>query len=349
MSPIIFHRLNFEPMQEIIVRKTNDQLIICKFDKLSRNGLRLDVLCPHDFNTKQPLGKFAYFQQRDVESIQIFQEQEKQAKLVEEITSVSSDTVPKNKIPVLSISVNQLNCIQKSIKNYSYINQSDDQYFQAIEDLSSQFVLGVSTCGCQAGRIFAMDLLMLSTHTKVYIFDIVLLNNVIFKELAEILTSKTHLKVFHDCRFILDNIHNKYGVKIKSIFDTMLAASLIHPYNTVQHLEACVTTCTGLKFEIPTLKLNKRPLSSEYLQECASTCAYLLPLYHILVESSFMCKYKRLMEAYCNIQDDEDVFEALTNLTNNHLTEVIEEYKDDIDVLEVGISNLIDTLNKKSI
>ncbi|CAO1403609.1 unnamed protein product [Diamesa tonsa] len=346
MSSINFLHLNFEPKQEIIVTKTDDQLVFCKYDKLTRNGLRLDVLCPQDFNTKQPLGKFAHFMQRDVKSVQIFEEQEKQVKPVEVncISKVSSDIVSKKEIPALSISVNQLNCIQNSIQNYKYINQSDDQYFKAIEDLSSQYVIGVSTCGCNAGRIFPMELLMLSTHDKVYIFDILLFGNVIFKELADILTSKTHLKIFHDCRLTLDNIHHKYCIKTNSIFDTMLAASLTHQSNIVHSLEDCVTTCTGLKCEIPTLKPNKRPLSAEYLQECASTCAYLLPLYHILIKSTFLCKYKQLMEAYCDMS--HDAFEALTDQTNKHLTEVIEEHKDDIHQLDEGINNLVETIQK---
>ena len=344
MSSINFLHLNFEPKQEIIVTKTDDQLVFCKYDKLTRNGLRLDVLNPQDFNTKQPLGKFAHFMQRDVKSIQIFQEQEKQVKLVEDncISKVSSEMSPKIEIPVLSISVNQLNCIQNSIQNYKYINQSDDQYFKAIEDLSSQYVIGVSTCGCNAGRIFPMELLMLSTHDKVYIFDILFFGNVIYKELADILTSKTQLKIFHDCRLPLDNIHQKYCIKTNSIFDTMLAASITHPLKTVYSLEDCVTTCTGLKCEIPTLKPNKRPLSPEYLQECASTCAYLLPLYHILINSSFLCKYKQLMEAYCDMSIDE--YEALTDQSNRHLTEVIEEHKDDVNQLDDGITNLLDNL-----
>lgn len=348
MSSINFLHLNFEPKQEILVTKTDDQLVICKYDKLTRNGLRLDVLNPQDFNTKQPLGRFAHFMQRDVKSVQIFQEQETQIKHVEDIhiSESSSDVLSKKKIPVLSISAKQLNCIQNSIQNYKYINQSDDQYFKAIEDLSSQFVIGVSTCGCNAGRIFPMELLMLSTHDKVYIFDILFFGNVIFKELADILTSKTHLKIFHDCRLTLDNIQHKYCIKTNSIFDTMLAASLTHSINTIKSLEDCVTTCTGLKCEIPTLKPNKRPLSAEYLQECASTCAYLLPLYHILINSNFLCKYKQLMEAYCDMSDDE--FEALTDQTNNHVTKVIEEHKDDIDQLDDSITNLMGTLQQKT-
>ena len=345
MNSINFVHLNFKAKQEIIVTKSDDQLVICKYDKLSRNGLRLDVLNPQDFNTKQPLGKFAHFHQRDVKSIQVFQEQETQAKLVikDSCSTLSSDVMSKNEIPVLSISVNQLNSIHKSIKNYKYINQSDDQYFQAIEELSSQFVIGVSTCGCHAGRISPMELLILSTNNKVYIFDILLFNNVIFKELAEILTNKTHLKIFHDCRLTLDNILNKYSIKTNSIFDTMLAASLSHPEKTQRlSLEDCFTTFTGLKCEIPMIKPTKRPLNADYLQHCASTCAYLLPLYHILISSRFLSKYKQLVEAYCDISDDE--YEALTDPTNNHLTAVIAQHKDDIDELDIGITNLMDTL-----
>lgn len=348
MNSINFLHLNFESKQEIIVTKTDDQMVICKFDKLSRNGLRLDVLNPQDFNTKQPLGKFAHFLQPDVKSVQIFQEPQTQAKLVESSCSSSSsnDVVSRSQIPVLSFSVKQLNCIQKSIKNYKYINQSDDQYFQAIEDLSSQYVLGVSTSGCHAGRIYPMELLILSTHNTVYIFDILMLNNVIFKELTDILTSKTHLKIFHNCRLTLDNINNRYCIETNSIFDTMLAASLTHPHKTVESLEECVMSFTGLKCEIPMIKAIKRPLTTEYLQGCASTCAYLLPLYHILINSTFLCKYNRLMDAYCDVKDDEAIFED-SNPTNNHLKEVTDDYHDDIDELDVDINNLINTLSLK--
>lgn len=131
-----FGGLKIEKNQQIIVKSTKGKFY-GKFNKLSVNGSRIDL-----FNVKGETGKacgaFKYFYNEDVIAVSV----------VGEETSGSESTVVELPPKDCQLTQQQLKMITQSISNFTYIQQADAKYFEALEDISKEFVIGVSVDYC---------------------------------------------------------------------------------------------------------------------------------------------------------------------------------------------------------
>ena len=131
---IEFKQLNLKKDQEIVVENSQGRKFIAIFNKLSQNGERLDVVNVKDENNK-PFGAFKYFFERDVISVTTIDE--------------GYETPPASPTHALHLSPPQLAIINNALTNFTYIQQADSNYFQALEDISKQFVIGISADCCR--------------------------------------------------------------------------------------------------------------------------------------------------------------------------------------------------------
>lgn len=133
---IEFKQLNLKKDQEIVV-ETSKGKFIAIFNKLSQNGARLDVVNVKDENGK-PFGAFKYFFERDVISVTTIGEGYETPPASPTHASLPHELTPP-----------QLAIISNALTNFTYIQQADSNYFQALEDISKQFVIGISADCCR--------------------------------------------------------------------------------------------------------------------------------------------------------------------------------------------------------
>lgn len=108
-------------------------------------------------------------------------------------------------------------------KRYSFINQVDVSFHDALKDLSNFSYIAVSTDGASMGRKSKMPFIVLSTPQQIYIFDIQVMQYKAFDGgLKALLESETPKKIVHDCRKLSDCLFHKHNVTLKSVFDTQV-------------------------------------------------------------------------------------------------------------------------------
>eukprot|EP00127_Corallochytrium_limacisporum_P000764 Clim_evm50s25 gene=Clim_evmTU50s25 len=100
---------------------------------------------------------------------------------------------------------------------------------KACEVIEKESVVACDCEGVRLGRDGILTLVQIGTPTHVFLFDIVLGGKAMFAAgLGQLLTSKTLLKVMHDCRCDADALYHIYGVKLRNVFDTQLAFAIHH-------------------------------------------------------------------------------------------------------------------------
>lgn len=140
----------------------------------------------------------------------------------------------------LKISEKECEAIIKISKKYIYINQVDNSFHDALEDLCQYNYIGVSTDGASMGRKCKMPFLVLSTPQQIYIFDTQVMQYHAFDAgLKKLLESETPKKIIHDSRKISDCLYHKHNVKLASVFDTQVIYSILYQLHSsllVQHI-----------------------------------------------------------------------------------------------------------------
>lgn len=187
----------------------------------------------------------------------------------------------------LKISEKECEQILKISKKYVYINQVDNSYHDALEDLCQYNYIGVSTDGASMGRKCKMPFLVLSTTQQIYIFDTQVMQYHAFDAgLKKLLESETPKKIVHDARKISDCLYHKHNVKLNSVFDTQVGDLLITRNkngclpNKVKTLSECLNLYLGLQTSAVDEKLDivqctERPLSTKIKDTLAKNVAFL--------------------------------------------------------------------------
>lgn len=130
-----------------------------------------------------------------------------------------ANTVKKH----LKISQKECENVIKISKKYIFINQVDNSFHEALEDLKQYSYIAVSTDGAGMGRKCKMPFLVMSTPHQIYIFDIKVMQYHAFEAgLRDILQSENPKKIVHDCRKLSDCLSHKHNVHLKSVFDTQV-------------------------------------------------------------------------------------------------------------------------------
>ena len=110
-----------------------------KFSKLSFGGARLDVLDVKN-ESGRAVGAYKHFFLSDLIDIKTVGGDD--CEDTSEDSEIETVFAPK-------LSADQVNHISETIKNFVYIQQADEKYYEAIDDISKNFVIGISAEGCR--------------------------------------------------------------------------------------------------------------------------------------------------------------------------------------------------------
>lgn len=113
----------------------------------------------------------------------------------------------------------------KMIRNVSYIERFDSTYHKAIADIESEEFIGFYVPEISSGRFSATTVIVFSTSTGIYIFDIVNLGR-IENAIKNILESNVQKKIVHDACPMADYLKHKQNIQLTGVFDTMVCRLL---------------------------------------------------------------------------------------------------------------------------
>lgn len=112
----------------------------------------------------------------------------------------------------------ELEWIWDVVRHPVYIKQCDMEYHKAIKMLGGHDFVGFAMESVRFGRQLPVSLLVFSTPTNIFIFDIVLYGR-LFPELKTILEAPVPRKIVFDSRFMTDSLTNRYGLGLNGVVD----------------------------------------------------------------------------------------------------------------------------------
>ncbi|KAJ1526991.1 hypothetical protein ONE63_008536 [Megalurothrips usitatus] len=121
--------------------------------------------------------------------------------------------------------------VKECVEQHVFIDQTDENFADAIRVLDSTDTVAVTAEGSNQGRFGYITVLCIAVHNSVFLFDIMNLGMRAFKAagsfLKKLLESKRVLKVTHNCRFLSDCLKHKYEITLQNVFDTQACHSVI--------------------------------------------------------------------------------------------------------------------------
>ncbi|XP_011615048.1 piRNA biogenesis protein EXD1 [Takifugu rubripes] len=147
--------------------------------------------------------------------------------LVDETSRESGPKVPP-KMETAHTSMSNLNLDnieeEEDCVHFVVIDEFQEKFGAAVMHIKSQCVIGVGADGLKMFEHGRLCWLQISTKKKVYLFDILILGSMAFRNgLSSILENKEILKVLHDCRDVAGCLIGQFGVKLTNVFDTQVA------------------------------------------------------------------------------------------------------------------------------
>ncbi|XP_072396564.1 piRNA biogenesis protein EXD1-like [Diabrotica undecimpunctata] len=223
-SEIPFKELYHEG-DRIILKLYSDDIFEGHVADVGENRIELVNVKQH--NNKNILSTIYTFYRNEIQTIQQLQERitEKQS------ASSSSDKVEDfSKIKLTDLEYDRL---KDMTRDYTYIDQPDARYFQAIELLSRAETIGIVPLGVEKSRDGSIKLLSVSMWDKVYLFDFVnQRSNFQYKELQHLLETEFTIKVMHEAGPLLDILYRKYKIFVKNVFDPQVVDLFIKKKQT---------------------------------------------------------------------------------------------------------------------
>ncbi|CRK97471.1 CLUMA_CG010860, isoform A [Clunio marinus] len=265
-----------------------------KFNKISCNGKRLQINeVTNDRN--EVVGKFKCFNESDVKSVKfinhrpfnVCDEDEKKTNGLDLKFNCRFTSQKNDHILMLS-------------KNPIFVSQADQTYFQALSNISQQFICGMSTLGTNKGRIYNINLLTIATSEKIFIFDMISLNaSNAMKEFRKIFEDESIMKIVFNSAMLKDNLKIKHNVELNGFFDISFPiAEFYSSQYKFLDLNQSIETILGINPQIRNQEVFlKRPINQDNLIDIALTSAYLLPMYSFLSRKTFSKYFEKKIEA----------------------------------------------------
>ncbi|XP_014904372.1 piRNA biogenesis protein EXD1 isoform X1 [Poecilia latipinna] len=229
--------------------------------------------------------------------------------------------------------------------NFVVIDEIHEKFGPAVMHIKKQHVIGVGGEGVELFKNGRLCWLMIATKNKVYLFDILLLGALAFKNgLSMILETKHILKVIHDCRAIAGSLAAQFKVKLTNVFDTQVADAMCFYTKTGGFLPDRVSTLpevVSLHLKVPSSRLSslhvrskltkeemdmwyKRPCPVPLLKVMTLSVIHLKPLRLVLLDT-LMTDYMILVDSY--LKSNLDKPDGLEHVTMENVLELPKELR----------------------
>ncbi|XP_043999477.1 piRNA biogenesis protein EXD1 [Gambusia affinis] len=255
---------------------------------------------------------------REILNVEFANEENDDRKITQDVPEEHLDVEkfqPYRKLMTLDDDEDDAECI-----NFVVIDEIHEKFGPAVMHIKKQHVIGVGGEGVELFKNGRLCWLQIATKNKVYLFDILLLGALAFKNgLSMILETKRILKVIHDCRAIAGSLAAQFGVKLTNVFDTQVADAMCFYRRTGGFLPDRVSTLpevVSLHLNVPSSRLSslhvrsqltkeemdmwyKRPCPVPLLKVMSLSVIHLKPLRLVLLDT-LMTDYMILVDSYLN-------------------------------------------------
>ncbi len=184
-------------------------------------------------------------------------------------------------------------------KEIVYINE-DELISGAINEIKKSNLIAVDTEFIWRNTYFpSLSLIQISTHNKIFIFDMYQNNNLI--ELKKIFESNEIKKIFHSLRSDISVLKSALNVKVLNVFDTQIAESILINNSSIQ-IGYKDLVKKYLLISISKNETNsdwsKRPLKPNQMEYAANDVRYLI---RIMQTQIIKLKKMKLLEVFNNL------------------------------------------------
>ncbi|XP_028144394.1 piRNA biogenesis protein EXD1-like [Diabrotica virgifera virgifera] len=293
---------------------------------------RIELVNVKQHNNKNILSTIYTFYRNEIQTIQQLQERitEKQS------ASTSSEKVEdSSKIKLTDLEYDRLKDMSR---DYTYIDQTDARYFQAVELLSRAETIGVAPLGVEKSRDGSIKLLGVSMWDKVYLFDFVnQRSNFQYKELQDILETEFTVKVIHEAGPLIDILYRKHKIFVKNVFDPQVVDLIIKKKETgsIPSNMSDISDLLTDYFNFPSSylqnaletkdsKWTQRPLSDRRKGYAAQLVTYLIALRQHMERKIFSEMYEAIDNVH-NYYYSLDSFQFASNWKSRNTPKEIED------------------------
>ncbi len=173
---------------------------------------------------------------------------------------------------------------------FTFIDSLDDLIILD-KELSKKYYLGVDTEFRRTNKEnMKLALLQINDGEEIYLIDSVLIEDP--EENCSFLDSSSVIKIFHSCKEDLEAVYSWTGKKMKNIFDTQLANSLLGGDFSISY-QSLVKQELSIDLEKNETRSNwlRRPLTDSQLKYATLDVEYLIHLY--LVQKEELKTFKK--------------------------------------------------------
>lgn len=218
----------FTPGQRLLIELNSKEIYDGIFISSGEN--RIDLIKVHEFPNSGSISHLCSFYNEEINSIIIIADNEN------EIQKNLFGKSIYNTILISSFTFDRLRKI--ACENYIYISTIDVRYYNAIEYFYKCESIGVVALSKGSSRFAILNLLIVCSIERLYIFDFQMFNLKTFpKELREVFECRDVTKVMHDSRSLVDCFFHQFNFHIENLFDTQFADYYIRKKRRKQMFE----------------------------------------------------------------------------------------------------------------
>lgn len=144
----------------------------------------------------------------------------------------------------------EVSSLEQKLQRIVVIQQTDQSYHMAINDIRDQAIISVLVEPSFYGRHCNMNVIIIATANNTYVFDLKALGG-IFPELLSLFNAEYPKKVMHYSHRVCDQLYHQHKLNVNGICDTFVALCVVRKDRSILSLRDAIS----LIFNIPMSEL----------------------------------------------------------------------------------------------
>lgn len=243
-------KLKFNPGEQLIIELNNGDVLKCQYVSGTDSHIVVRDISEQHSGVKIP-GTLTYYRSELVDVMIL----EGLNRSKEEVEEEEQTEEPKEQKYVL-LCRDKFEKLQALSLEHLFLPNIDSRYYEAVEYLKKCESIGVAVLCSNFGRTSGMKLLVLSSRSQVYIFDMSQYVKMP-PELKAIFECGDILKIAHGAASVADCLRHFYRVEFINYFDTQLADFLVLSGNGEPAALRNISECLVHHFRFPPSLLEK--------------------------------------------------------------------------------------------
>lgn len=144
----------------------------------------------------------------------------------------------------------EVSSLEQKLQRIVVIQQTDQSYHMAINDIRDQHIISVLVEPSFYGRHCKMNVIIIATANNTYVFDLKALGG-IFPELLSLFNAEYPKKIMHYSHRVCDQLYHEHKLNVNGICDTFVAICVARQDRSILSLRDAIS----LVFNIPISEL----------------------------------------------------------------------------------------------